>query len=314
LLFCCAARYWRRHRRRRFEPENDPRKAARGLLFAIKPDTGEVVAGSRNEIAATSARRSAFRSAVGLPDGSLVLGGWAINDGRRGDDAWVMRVTRDLGPLWQWRWGESGDSIIVSVAYSPADQIIAAGAAGGSDNLSQTLAAAINMNGRLQWLRVNAVEGAVSSELQRVLVAPDQSVTALGSASDSKDGPGHGLVLKFSKSGERGQPVVLRQFSENRIFDAVPSDQGLYILGSALRAGAAHPTGWIWNTAAATPTSLPAVSQRALAMSLGEIGDGAPGRTSGQLAAGQIAHYSFVVRRRGPIQVWRRSRRPVMWI
>jgi hypothetical protein len=285
----------------RYEPEDDPAKPACGLLFAMRPDTGEVIAGSRHEIAANGARRSAFRSGVGLRDGSLVLGGWATDDTRQGDDAWVMRATRDLGSLWQWRWGENSDSIAVSVALSPTDQIVAVGTAGGPDRLPQALAAAIDMNGRLQWRRVSPVEGTVSSELQRVLVAPDQSITAVGWASDSKDGPPHALVLKFSKTGDRAQPALQRQFSESRAFDAVPSDQGLLILGSALRAGAAHSSGWIWNTA--TPAPLPAGVRPASAASLGEIADGAPGRISGHLATGQIAHYSFVASRRGPMQV-----------
>jgi hypothetical protein len=295
----------------RYEPASDPSRRALGLLFALEAETGNVTPGSRHEFAASGARRSAFRSALSLPDGSLALGGWATDETRQGDDVWIMRLTADLQPAWQWRWGESGDAVATGLTYSPAGRIVAVGGTGGANGQTQAFAASVDMDGRMQWHRSEPLAGTVASELQRALVRPDLSITAFGWAFATKDAPAQALVLMIAGTGQPIQPWLLHAFTESRGFDGLLSGRDVFVLGAATPPGVTRPTAWISAPfepggqgreqlpgTAALPTGM---ADQAKATP-GED-NGLPRHVSGQLAAGQIAHYGFVVAQSGPIRV-----------
>ena len=281
----------------RYEPANDPSRKAFGLLFALKADTGEIITGSRHEFAAGSARRSAFRSAVVLPDGTVALGGWATDEARHGDDVWIMRVTPRLQPIWQWRWGVTGDAIATGLAYAPDGRIIAV----GTDGRQRALAVSLGEDGQPRWQSTYPIGQAAASELQQVRVTPDQAIVAFGWALDAKDGPAHAMILKIDRNGLAAQPTVLRDFPESRAYDGLLSDHGVLLLGAATRIGAAHGTAWIQDQASFMPT--PDNLRQTPTMTAGDSKGGVPAQMNGRLSAGQIGHYRFAVERIGPIRV-----------
>jgi outer membrane protein assembly factor BamB len=141
----------------RHEKPDEPKPPAWGIVWRMDPKTGAARPGSRRAFAAAAgagtAARSAFQSATLLKDGSLVLGGWATDDARRGDDGWLMELKPDGTKKWETRLGQTGDNLIEGLAPSGSGGVVAFGSGTPvGTTIRRGLIAAVNADGRTEWL------------------------------------------------------------------------------------------------------------------------------------------------------------------
>jgi len=150
----------------RYEKPNEAKPPAWGIIWRIDPKTGAARPGSRRMFAAAAgagtAVRSAFQSATPLKDGSLVLGGWATDDARKGDNGWLMELKPDGTKKWETRLGQTGDNLIeewplsVPVAWSLLGAVCPTGQRSGAVSSPRSMPTA-GPSGCITWTEVRRV-------------------------------------------------------------------------------------------------------------------------------------------------------------
>ncbi|MBV9860009.1 MAG: peptidoglycan-binding protein [Alphaproteobacteria bacterium] len=260
----------------RHEMPDAPGAPTHGLVWRLDRGSGEVRASSRREFAAAQTVRSAFRGGALLADGSLLLGGWATDPQRGGDDVWLLTLAPNGRAKPERRWGSVGNNLaetVLPVADGAAFFGFAAQSRDATDDAPPRGRLACGSDSAATPLTCRGLVGTIAGDgsAQVYVIAaggtgpdlfhgaaamPDGHLLAVGTAATGS-GPGRGWFAEIDpRNGAVRSSLVFSDGPAGELHAVAPlSAQRVALVGHGRTPDRPDIDGWVARLTVATATA-----------------------------------------------------------
>lgn len=232
--------------------------AAYGATWRLDSTTGAVRSRGENLTRCDRCRRSAFQDAVSLPDGGVLLVGWATHPTRGDDDVWLVKRDRDGDVLWERRIGGPGPDLATAALTMPPDGVVVLGyTTQANAKATSGLVLALRSDGGTVWSREIDVGTGGNDKLYAGTLDADGTLVAVGAASEDAKAPLQGWVVRLARDGSSKDERLIGDPPGGRLLavDVLPG-HGLVAAGTAHGPVSGDVDGWIVRLDPSAPGAL----------------------------------------------------------